>query len=320
MTEAGQGASGPARVVDEINLSGAGDVLLICEHASNHIPPALFNLGLTDDLLRSHIAWDPGALPVAVALSKALDAPLLAHRLSRLVYDCNRPPEAESAVPAISEIHPIPGNANLAPEDREARVALCYTPFRNALRAAIDRRIAMERPPVLVTIHSFTPVYRGERRDVEIGILHHDADSRLADAMLDAAASDTRFDVRRNAPYGQSDGVMHTLHEHGVSHGLLNVMIEIRNDLIAATDAQIDVAQWLAARLRAALDNMGGERPRAQEHGLSNAAGDQNLCALGGRDQSPDRPHHHVSDFRDDGRAAVVVDLKDVFHADAMDA
>ncbi len=252
-----ESARAQSRTVNAINLSGASDLLLVCEHASNHIPPELAGLGLTDDMLSSHIAWDPGALPVATALSRALDAPLIAHRLSRLVYDCNRPPEAESAVPAVSEIHAIPGNTNLTPAARQARVDLCYAPFREALSAAIEDRIAQARPPVLVTIHSFTPIYRGQRRDVEIGVLHDDSDSRLADAMLDSASMDRRFDVRRNAPYGQSDGVMHTLQEHGVSRGLLNVMIEIRNDLIADEAAQADVAQWLGACLRDALECLG---------------------------------------------------------------
>ena len=98
---------------------------------------------------------------------------------------------------------------------------------------------------MLVTVHSFTPVYHGRPRAVEIGVLH-DADSRLADALLDTAAAHTTADVQRNAPYGPGDGVLHTLHEHALPHGLLNVMLEIRNDPIADAPAQRSMAYMLA--------------------------------------------------------------------------
>lgn len=258
-------------VVEEINPAGAGDVLLVCEHASNFIPPRFDHLGLPEDLRASHIAWDPGALPVALALSAALDAPLIAQKISRLVYDCNRPPDAQSAVPAVSEIHAVPGNANLSAEERQERVTGYYEPFRTALDAAISRRLKAGRPPVIVTIHSFTPLYKGASRDVEIGILH-DVDARLADAMLEAARGETRFDVRRNAPYGPEDGVTHTLREHAVARGLMNVMIEIRNDLLLEPAGQEQAADWLCANLGAALANLsaGARSPDAgeiREHG-----------------------------------------------------
>lgn len=242
-------------VVDEINPAGAGNVVLVCEHASNFIPPEYHHLGLSEDLRASHIAWDPGAMPVALAMSATLDAPLVAQKVSRLLYDCNRPPEAQSAVPAVSEIHQVPGNADLSEGDRQARVERFYQPFRTALDASIARKIATGRPPVIVTIHSFTPLYKGVNRDVEIGILH-DSDARLADAMLDAAKNETRFDVRRNVPYGPEDGVTHTLREHAIARGLMNAMIEIRNDLLIAPDGQREVADWLCANLGAALANL----------------------------------------------------------------
>lgn len=228
--------------VEVRNESGDGPFLLVCEHASNFIPPEYDALGLDAAALRSHIAWDPGALAVADELTRLLDAPLVAGGISRLVYDCNRPPEAPSAMPEESEIYRIPGNAGLTPEARMARAAAVYFPFRDTLARTIDSHGA---PPAIVTIHSFTPVYRGAPRAVEVGILHDD-DSRLADAMLAAAAGDGGgLVVRRNEPYGPQDGVTHTLREHALPRGLANVMIEVRNDLIA-TDAD---ARAMAARL-----------------------------------------------------------------------
>lgn len=248
MAEEG-GSTGGGVVVG--NPSGAGAWVLVCEHAGNWLPPEFGDLGLAPDLLTSHIAWDPGALAVARAMSRILDAPLVAQRTSRLVYDCNRPPEAEGAMPEVSEVHRVPGNAGLSPAQRDARTQAVYVPFRDAVAACIDRQCQAAGDVAVVTVHSFTPVYKGVRRDVEVGILH-DTDIRLADAMLAAAAADTGLVVRRNEPYGPADGVTHTLRTHALPRGLANVMIEVRNDLIADAGSQDAMAQRLARWLLAA--------------------------------------------------------------------
>ncbi len=235
------------------NSSGAGGILLVCEHASNFIPQAYARLGLADALAESHIAWDPGALGVSLALSGLLDAPLVEARASRLCYDCNRPPSASDAIPEISEIYRIAGNVGLSAEARQDRVRTFYDPFRDLLSHAVQ---SVPKPPVLVTIHSFTPTFRGVIREVEIGVLH-DQDSRLADVMLDCAAQHTRRRVMRNAPYGPADGVTHTLKEHAQSRGLVNVMLEIRNDLIRGPAEQDAMAKMLAGWIKASLAILG---------------------------------------------------------------
>lgn len=231
-------ASDLDRVVEVINPGGAHDAVLICEHASAHIPPEFNDLGLSSDAVASHIAWDPGALATARAMSKHMDAVLVASCVSRLVYDCNRPPEAPSAMPEVSEIYSVPGNQNLSEEERGARIEAYYRPFETTVAKVLSRR---HFPPVLVTIHSFTPTFRGQTRDVEIGILHDD-DARLADAILSAASG---YDIRRNEPYGPIDGVTHTLKHHALPAKLLNVMIEIRNDLIATPESCTSMAHTL---------------------------------------------------------------------------
>ncbi len=250
--------------VDVLNPRGAGRALIVCEHASNFVPPAYRDLGLDRAALTAHIAWDPGALAVAEEMARLLDAPLVASRVSRLLYDCNRPPEAPSAVPEESEIYRIPGNAGLSPTDRARRAELFYFPFRAALAGAIEAHTARAGPPALVTVHSFTPVYRGVARAVEVGILHDD-DARLADAMLAAAQGDAGIVVRRNEPYGPQDGVTHTLREHALPRGLANVMIEVRNDLLSTDDACRAMARRLAGWLDAALDALDGAAPEAKE-------------------------------------------------------
>ncbi len=238
-----------------VNPDGAHSVLLVCEHASRAIPPEFGDLGLSAEALESHIAWDPGALTVSLALSDALDATLVHASVSRLVYDCNRPPEAPDAMPAKSEATVIPGNAALSEADRQARVDAYYRPFEALVAETVAARPV---PPVIVTIHSFTPIYLGRERAVEIGILH-DTDSRLADALL---RESSRFTVARNQPYGPEDGVTHTLRRHALPSGLLNVMIEIRNDLLETPEGCVEVSDCLQGWLENGLTALAPDRPR----------------------------------------------------------
>ena len=239
-------------VVGVTNRSGAGQFLIVCEHASKFIPAGFGNLGLEDAALNSHIAWDPGALAVAEAMSALLDAPLVAQRVSRLLYDCNRPPEAESAVPVVSEVTQVPGNTGLSAADREARVARFHAPFRDTLAGCIDRRLQAGHSPAIVTVHSFTPIFKGVRRETGLGILH-DTDARLADALLEATKTRPGPASHRHPPSGPEGGGTHPLARHGVARGLLNVMLEIRNDLIGDAASQAAMARWLSRCLTAAL-------------------------------------------------------------------
>lgn len=248
-------SSSGSEAVAVTNPGGAGDFLIVCEHASKFIPASFGGLGLDGAALNSHISWDPGALAVAETMSARLDATLVAHRFSRLLYDCNRPPESPSAVPEVSEIYQIPGNTGLSAADRQARVEQFYMPFRDTLADVVEWRVMQGRPPVLVTVHSFTPTYMGVQRAVELGVLYG-ADTRLADALLEATKDEANLIIRRNEPYGPADGVIHTLDEHAVSRGLLNVMLEIRNDLIADRDSQTKMADWLAGCLTKALGSL----------------------------------------------------------------
>ena len=243
-------ADGEPVAVD--NAGGRGEVLLVCEHASRRLPERYGDLGLSADALASHIAWDPGALAVSRLMSKSLDAMLIHQRFSRLIYDCNRPPDSPAAIRDVSEIFRIPGNENLSEAEKSRRTTALYLPFHGRIREEIAARRARGLQTVLVTIHSFTPVYFGRERPVEIGVLH-DTDSRLADRMLHVASDTHLYRVERNEPYGPADGVTHTLEVHALPAGLLNVMIEIRNDLITDETGQGVVADFLTGLLRESL-------------------------------------------------------------------
>lgn len=231
-------------------------LVLICEHASNHIPDEFSSLGLTEAQQVSHIAWDPGALEVAQHLADLSSCTLVDCEVSRLVYDCNRPPEAPDAMPAQSEVHRIPGNENLTPADRQYRIDHYYRPFEQRVAAALTEASAAGKPVAIVTIHSFTPIYRGNQRSTQIGILH-DSDTRLADSLLRTADRHTPLLVHRNQPYSPTDGVTHTLLRHGIENALMNVMIEIRNDLIATEHQQQAMAVMLSRWLTHALNEVG---------------------------------------------------------------
>jgi len=245
-----------------VNKTGQAPILLVCEHASNHIPEQYKNLGLSEDVLRSHVAWDPGAHDVACRLAHLLDAPLIAGSVSRLLYDCNRPPTALDAIPEKSEIFEIPGNQMLGTADRQLRAENIYEPFR----AATNNFIAgAENLKAVITLHSFTPVYNGVPRIVDVGILH-DEDSRLATALCDAGQQASELNVQLNEPYSPKDGVTHTLVELGIKNGLLNVMIEMKNSLVSKPSEIDEMSDRLAQWIKTALGELGVSLSGGDDH------------------------------------------------------
>lgn len=236
-----------------IRPDGRAPVVLVCEHASAVIPAEYGDLGLTGAALTSHVAWDIGARDVAVALSDLLDAPLVAARVSRLVYDLNRPLSSPSAMPARSEVFDIPGNADLSEAERAARHAAYHDPFHAAVAQAVTTQQARVGGPVaLITVHSFTPVFNSVPRAVELGFLYH-SQGHLAEAALAVEQAKGRFNSALNAPYSSMDGVTYTLEKQGEARGLPSLMIEVRNDLIDTPDTAQDIARHLADTLSAAL-------------------------------------------------------------------
>lgn len=221
---------------------GDGPYVVACEHASNRLPRALGHLGLSKADLQRHIAWDPGAADLADGLAGRLGGDLLKQRFSRLVIDCNRSPERPDAIAKSSEDTAIPGNLDLTAEARAVRVSAVWAPFHAALEKILDRRLSRKVPTALVTVHSFTPVYRGVTRPWHIGIISTD-ERRLADAVLGVLRRDRSLVVGDNEPYSAKDNVDYTIRRHGRDRGVPHVMIEIRNDLLQTAR---DIAMWTA--------------------------------------------------------------------------
>lgn len=258
----GGGASSgkPVRIT---NRKGASPFLLVCDHASNHVPADYGSLGLDVDQLSRHIAWDPGASAVCHHIAQALDAALVESQISRLVIDCNRPLDAPDVIAGVSETTAIPGNARISPEERRHRIALAYDPYHAAVEELVSERVSAKAATWLVAVHSFNPVYAGISRPWQIGIVH-DGDERLSRPLIAALKAAGGLAVGDNQPYSPADRVYFTLERHARPRGLPCVMIEIRNDEIASDAGQ---RAW-AARLSRIFTDLepeeGRQEPRRQ--------------------------------------------------------
>jgi len=229
----------------EHNPAGRSPFLLTSDHYGRIIPRQLGDLGLPAGEFERHIAWDIGIAGVAEALSGHLGAHLIAQRYSRLVIDCNRPPDASSSIPRLSEATIIPGNEDLTREAAEARRRAIFDPYHHRIREAIDARLRENIPTVLVSLHSFTPVYAGVARPWHIGTLYQ-RDTRLPALLLEQLRREGDLVVGDNEPYAVSDATDYTIPVHGEARGLMNTGIEIRQDLIAEEAGQQQWADRLA--------------------------------------------------------------------------
>jgi predicted N-formylglutamate amidohydrolase len=190
--------------------------------------------------LERHIAWDIGIAGVAERMSVALDAHLVAQRYSRLLIDCNRPPGVASSIPLISEATTIPGNEGLTHEQAHERRRAIFDPYHQRIDAVINQRAHQGMPTVIVSLHSFTPVYAGIARPWHIGSLYH-RDKTLPPLLLKLLRAEGDLVVGDNQPYAVSDTTDYTIPVHAEARGLMNTGIEIRQDLIADPSGQ---EQW----------------------------------------------------------------------------
>jgi predicted N-formylglutamate amidohydrolase len=197
-----------------------------------------------------HIAWDPGALAVALELSELLDAPLVHSTVCRLVIDCNRATDKHDLIPVVSERTDIAANVGLSDIERQRRIGDFHAPFHVRIDALLSERKAAGLETILVTVHSFTPLYKGVPRPWQIGLIHGTDASfteRVRDGLL---ADDPDLNIGWNEPYSAMNGVTYTLEHHGDGRGLDATMIEIRHDEILEPAG---VSKW-ATRLARCLD------------------------------------------------------------------
>jgi predicted N-formylglutamate amidohydrolase len=232
---------------------GSGPILLICDHASNHVPEHLNDLGLIQDQLDDHIGWDIGASALTQSLSKHLNAPAVLANFSRLVIDANRASDAHDLVPIKSDGVAIPGNMDLTSSDRAARIDSFHRPFHDSVAALIETRQSHAPIKAMVAIHSFTPqlsTKKTQARPWHVGLLFH-RDERLAHAVATQCQDEPDLVIGLNEPYAPTDGVYYTIDRHATAQNMLNLLIEVRNDLLRTAH---DIEMW-AQRLARWISN-----------------------------------------------------------------
>jgi predicted N-formylglutamate amidohydrolase len=239
--------------------------LILCDHAENRLPEPYGTLGLKPQDLHRHIAYDLGAAGVAERLAKELGAPAVLSRFSRLLIDPNRGLDDPTLIMQISDGLIVPGNAGLDATEIEARIDGYYRPYHDAIGRAIDAAVASGKPPVVISVHSFTQAWKSMPRPWSVGVLW-DKDPRLALPLLAALREIPGIEVGDNAPYsGQLKG--DTLYRHGTGRGLAHALIEIRQDLILAPEGQTEWAMRLADALRKVMRRSGGALHAVELHG-----------------------------------------------------
>lgn len=222
----------------------AQGVLFLCDHASNAVPESYHNLGLPPEQFRRHIAYDIGARDLTLGLAQHFNAPALFTRHSRLLIDPNRGIDDPTLIMKLSDGAVVPGNADIDEAERQTRIARYHQPYHRAINRMLDRMIAHDVVPVIVSLHSFTPYWKGWPRPWQVGLLW-DRDARMVQPMIAALRDEPGLMVGDNEPYsGALEG--DTLSTHGTKRGIPHVLIEVRQDLIAEKSGVDEWVQRLA--------------------------------------------------------------------------
>lgn len=228
-----------------------GRWLITCDHATNRVPEEIKGgLGIADEDMARHIAFDPGAADVAIALGERLGAPVVISNFSRLVIDPNRAENDPTLIMRLYDGTVVPGNRSVDATETERRLAAYYRPYHDAIGG-----LAARRPDtVVVSMHSFTPQFKGRApRPWHIGILSA-SDRRLSDPVLALLRTERDLIVGDNEPYtGALPG--DAMDRHGVQTGRHHTLIELRNDLITTNADQTAWAERLAPLLEQALQS-----------------------------------------------------------------
>ncbi len=238
----------------EIITSAPSRWLVTCDHACNAVPDWVNGgtLGLPDADMARHIASDVGAAGLTRALAAELNAPAILSRFSRLVIDPNRGQDDPTLLMQLYDGTIIPGNRHAGPAELAQRMERLYQPYHTALASLAGQR----DDTVICAIHSFTPQLRGRLpRPWHVGVLYSHLDDRLARPLIKRLCNEPDLCIGDNEPYaGHLPG--DAIDQHALLPGRLNVLIELRQDLIADTAGQVYWAKRLAPILTAALSDL----------------------------------------------------------------
>lgn len=231
---------------------GRSQFVILCDHASRHIPAELEDLGLPPAELVRHIAWDIGAAGVAEALSEILDAPAVLSPVSRLVIDCNRHLDAADLMPERSDGTVIPGNLNLPASARTLRIERWFQPYHAAVESILAERAAHGTASILLSIHSMTDNLAGSRRPWQIAFSSHQ-DRSLVRSMIDILRRSSDIEVGDNQPYSMDPAIDYSTPFHALRRDLPYLQVEFRQDEVQDAQAQVRWAKRFASALAEAL-------------------------------------------------------------------
>jgi predicted N-formylglutamate amidohydrolase len=229
---------------------GRAELVMFCDHAGRAFPRSLGMLGLGQRELDQHIAWDIGIAGLGRRLARSLDAPFFMTAYSRLVIDCNRHLDDPTSVPQESDRIGVPGNRGLTPKDRRVRQDEIFRPYHRGLSAEIEGRVAAGRIPVVISLHSFTPVMNGFQRPWHVGVLWN-RDARMPVPLMKRLTEEPGLVVGDNEPYSGRAGHGYSIKAHAEDLGLAHALLEIRQDLIADEEGQ---ARWAGVLHRVLKD------------------------------------------------------------------
>jgi len=231
------------------NSSGSARVLLVADHASPFFPAAMNQLGLEDWVLDRHVTWDIGSDQLTEYLADLLDAPAILAGFSRLIIDPNRKLDDPTAFVEISDGISIPGNFALSAEQKSLRVQSFFEPYHGAIARRLDEFQAGGTVPVLISVHTCTPVFAQFVRPWHIGVMW-DKDSRIALPLMENLRKVEDVCFGDNEPYSGRHSHDFTIDHHAESAGLAHVGIEVRQDLVRDSDGARKWAGVLAAALQ----------------------------------------------------------------------
>jgi len=210
------------------NAEAKAPILIVCDHASRAIPAAMNNLGLDENALGRHIAYDIGAAALTRLLAERLDAPAVLAGYSRLLLDCNRQPGDPQSIVEASDGTVIPGNRDLTLAEREARAQCFHWPYHHAIDKAFARLRLIGPEPLLFSVHTFTPSLGGKDRFWDLGVLWN-RDPRIAVPLIDLLRQHEGLHVGDNEPYSGQE-IAYTINLHAGAAGLANAAVEIRQN------------------------------------------------------------------------------------------
>ena len=213
------------------NADSSSNLLFTSDHNGSAIPTKLKNLGVPLNELRRHVAYDIGIDAVAHALSARFNATLIAANYSRLVIDCNRHPGSAGSIPSVSDNTVVPGNKNLSDDDIKSREDEIFDAYHSSVGNRISIMRSENKNPILISLHSFTPVIGGQFRPWEIGILFKD-DERLSAPLINKLREQKDLNIGDNKPYSGSEPAGYTVDYHVEPLSLPSVVVEFRQDLI----------------------------------------------------------------------------------------